>query len=177
VLVDGIVRRPDPVPCPPCGAGEWDMCRNGRFTEHGIKGLHGFARERWRAEPGELVRLGPEAARVGVMVEPSWLSRLPTRIVPLDDFREAFERRDEDVKVVVDLRAGGLKPGSAGPGLKPGSAGRNRVRARKTRCPEDIAEAVPEDQSRHVAGRPCGRGSRTGGPRASLHPDRHQPES
>jgi threonine dehydrogenase-like Zn-dependent dehydrogenase len=26
-LVVGIVRRPDPVPCPACAAGEWDMCR------------------------------------------------------------------------------------------------------------------------------------------------------
>src|SRR5689334_14255056 len=31
-LVVGIVRQPDPVPCPNCGAGEWDMCRNGRYT-------------------------------------------------------------------------------------------------------------------------------------------------
>src|SRR5581483_3068192 len=29
-LVVGIVRRPDPVPCPACAVGEWDMCRNGR---------------------------------------------------------------------------------------------------------------------------------------------------
>ncbi|KYG05465.1 hypothetical protein BE21_40545 [Sorangium cellulosum] len=27
--VVGIVRRPDPVPCASCAAGEWDMCRNG----------------------------------------------------------------------------------------------------------------------------------------------------
>ena len=27
-LVAGIVRRPDPVPCPNCAVGEWDMCRN-----------------------------------------------------------------------------------------------------------------------------------------------------
>jgi threonine dehydrogenase-like Zn-dependent dehydrogenase len=26
--VVGIVRRPDPVPCPACASGEWDMCRN-----------------------------------------------------------------------------------------------------------------------------------------------------
>ena len=37
-LVVGIVRQPDPVPCPSCAVGEWDMCRNGRYTEHGIKG-------------------------------------------------------------------------------------------------------------------------------------------
>ncbi|MCK7517096.1 MAG: alcohol dehydrogenase catalytic domain-containing protein [Ignavibacteriales bacterium] len=31
-LVVGIVRRPDPVPCPNCAVGEWDMCRNGQYT-------------------------------------------------------------------------------------------------------------------------------------------------
>lgn len=36
-LVVGIVRRPDPVPCPNCAVGEWDMCRNGQYTERGIK--------------------------------------------------------------------------------------------------------------------------------------------
>src|SRR3981081_828074 len=34
--VVGIVRRPDPVPCPHCAVGEWDMCRNGQYTERGI---------------------------------------------------------------------------------------------------------------------------------------------
>lgn len=41
--VVGIVRRPDPIPCPSCAAGEWDMCRNGLYTECGIKSRHGFA--------------------------------------------------------------------------------------------------------------------------------------
>jgi len=45
-LVVGIVRRPDPVPCPNCAVGEWDMCRNGRYTERGIKQIHGFMSER-----------------------------------------------------------------------------------------------------------------------------------
>ena len=31
--VVGIVRRPDPVPCPNCSVGEWDMCSNGQYTE------------------------------------------------------------------------------------------------------------------------------------------------
>ena len=31
-LIVGIVRRPDPVPCPNCAVGEWDMCRNGQYT-------------------------------------------------------------------------------------------------------------------------------------------------
>ncbi|MPZ24648.1 MAG: alcohol dehydrogenase catalytic domain-containing protein [Dehalococcoidia bacterium] len=34
-LVVPIVRRPDPGPCLNCAAGEWDMCRNGRYTERG----------------------------------------------------------------------------------------------------------------------------------------------
>src|SRR3954462_4709095 len=30
-LVVGMVRHPDPVPCPNCAVGEWDMCRNGKY--------------------------------------------------------------------------------------------------------------------------------------------------
>jgi threonine dehydrogenase-like Zn-dependent dehydrogenase len=70
-LVVGIVRRPDPVPCGACAVGEWDMCRNGRYTEHGIKGLHGFARERWRVHPDDLVNLDPGLRDVGVLLEPT----------------------------------------------------------------------------------------------------------
>lgn len=70
-LVVGIVRRPDPVPCPACAASEWDMCRNGRYLEHGIKGLPGFARQRWRAQPDAVVRLEAGLADVGVLLEPT----------------------------------------------------------------------------------------------------------
>ena len=70
-LVVCIVRRPDPVPCPACAADQWDMCRNGRYTEHGIKGLHGFARDRYRADPDALVRLSPSLTNVGVLLEPT----------------------------------------------------------------------------------------------------------
>jgi threonine dehydrogenase-like Zn-dependent dehydrogenase len=70
-LVVGFVRRPDPVPCAACAAGEWDMCRNGRYVEHGIKGLHGFARERWRAKPDALIRLDPALRGIGVLLEPT----------------------------------------------------------------------------------------------------------
>jgi threonine dehydrogenase-like Zn-dependent dehydrogenase len=51
-LVVGIVRRPDPVPCPNCEVGEWDMCRNGQYTERGIKQRHGFADHRCRQGAG-----------------------------------------------------------------------------------------------------------------------------
>jgi threonine dehydrogenase-like Zn-dependent dehydrogenase len=70
-LVVAIVRRPDPVPCPSCAVGEWDMCRNGLYTEHGIRGLDGFMVERFRAGVEELVRLAPSLARAGVLLEPA----------------------------------------------------------------------------------------------------------
>lgn len=70
-LVVGIVRHPDPIPCPNCAIGEWDMCRNGLFTEHGIKQRHGFCRERFRSSPEFLVKLESRLDRVGVLMEPA----------------------------------------------------------------------------------------------------------
>ncbi|MEV4618592.1 glucose 1-dehydrogenase [Asanoa sp. NPDC049573] len=70
-LVAGIVRHPDPVPCANCAAGEWDMCRNGQYTEHGIKGLDGFARDRWRIEPEHAVKLDRSLGMLGVLLEPT----------------------------------------------------------------------------------------------------------
>lgn len=69
--VVGIVRRPDPVPCYNCAAGEWDFCRNGQYTEHGIKSLDGFMRERYRAEPDALVKVDPKLGELGVLIEPT----------------------------------------------------------------------------------------------------------
>jgi glucose 1-dehydrogenase len=70
-LVVGVVRQPDPVPCASCAAGEWDMCRNGRYTEHGIKELDGFMRERYRIDPSFAVKLDPALERTGVLLEPT----------------------------------------------------------------------------------------------------------
>ncbi|BCW76776.1 MULTISPECIES: glucose 1-dehydrogenase [unclassified Arthrobacter] len=70
-LVVGIVRRPDPEPCKACAAGEWDMCLNGKYTEHGIKGLDGFARQQWRADPQSIVKLEAGLEDVGVLLEPT----------------------------------------------------------------------------------------------------------
>lgn len=70
-LAVGIVRRPDPEPCRACAAGQWDMCLNGKYTEHGIKSLDGFARERWRGQPQDMVKLEPGLAEVGVLLEPT----------------------------------------------------------------------------------------------------------
>ena len=70
-LVVGIVRRPDPLPCVPCGHGEFDFCANGEYTERGIKELHGYGSERWRVEPDYAVRLDPDLEDVGVLLEPT----------------------------------------------------------------------------------------------------------
>lgn len=70
-LVVGIVRHPDPVPCTACGAGEWDMCRNGQYTEHGIKSVDGFGAERFRLEPTYAVKVDPALGTLGVLLEPA----------------------------------------------------------------------------------------------------------
>jgi threonine dehydrogenase-like Zn-dependent dehydrogenase len=70
-LVVGIVRRPDPVPCPNCAVGEWDMCRNGKYTERGIKQIDGYMSERWRIEPDYLVKLDRSLGLLGVLLEPT----------------------------------------------------------------------------------------------------------
>jgi glucose 1-dehydrogenase len=69
-LVVGIVRRPDPVPCPNCAVGEWDMCTNGQYTERGIKEIHGYMSERWRIEPEYAIKVDPSLGLLGVLLEP-----------------------------------------------------------------------------------------------------------
>ncbi|MBZ5537928.1 MAG: glucose 1-dehydrogenase [Acidobacteriia bacterium] len=69
-LVVGIVRRPDPVPCPNCAVGEWDMCRNGQYSERGIKEIHGFMSERWRIEPEYAIKVDSSLGILGALLEP-----------------------------------------------------------------------------------------------------------
>jgi threonine dehydrogenase-like Zn-dependent dehydrogenase len=70
-LVVGVVRRPDPVPCGACAHGEFDMCRNGQYTERGIKEIDGYASEAWTVEPDYAVRLDPRLEPVGTLMEPT----------------------------------------------------------------------------------------------------------
>lgn len=70
-LVVGVVRRPDPEPCGACAHGEFDMCRNGRYTERGIKEIHGYASEQWTVEADYAVRLDPRLEDVGMLMEPT----------------------------------------------------------------------------------------------------------
>ncbi|MBY3553564.1 glucose 1-dehydrogenase [Modestobacter lapidis] len=70
-LVVGVVRRPDPEPCGACAHGHFDMCRNGRYTERGIKELDGFASERWCVQADYAVPLDRGLADVGMLLEPT----------------------------------------------------------------------------------------------------------
>jgi glucose 1-dehydrogenase len=70
-LVVGVVRRPDPVPCVACAHGEFDFCRNGRYTERGIKEIHGYGSERWTVEADYAVKLDPGLESVGMLMEPT----------------------------------------------------------------------------------------------------------
>lgn len=70
-LVVAIVRRPDPAPCSACAVGEWDMCRNGQYTERGIKERHGFGSDFFRIEPEFLVKVDAALGAVGVLLEPT----------------------------------------------------------------------------------------------------------
>jgi threonine dehydrogenase-like Zn-dependent dehydrogenase len=70
-LVIGVVRRPDPEPCGACAVGEWDMCRNGRYTERGIKELPGFGSEWWTVPEQYAVRVDDALGLAGVLTEPT----------------------------------------------------------------------------------------------------------
>src|SRR5258706_16528 len=70
-MVVGMVARPDPVPCVNCAVGEWDMCRNGLYTERGIKQADGFCAERWRSDPGFAIKVTPVLGLAAVLLEPA----------------------------------------------------------------------------------------------------------
>ncbi|MBV9556154.1 MAG: glucose 1-dehydrogenase [Pseudolabrys sp.] len=70
-LVVGIVRHPDPLPCPACATGQWDMCLNGGYTERGIKERNGFGSEWFRVEPEFAVKIDPALGPLGVLLEPA----------------------------------------------------------------------------------------------------------
>jgi threonine dehydrogenase-like Zn-dependent dehydrogenase len=70
-LVVGIVRRPDPVPCANCAVMEWDFCRNGQYTERGIKEHDGYLSERYRITSDFVVKVDPQLGTLGVLLEPT----------------------------------------------------------------------------------------------------------
>jgi glucose 1-dehydrogenase len=130
-LIVGIVRRPDPQPCEACGVGEWDMCRNGGYTEHGIKQLDGFCSQQFRVDEDACVRIDSNLRDTGVLLEPmsvvakawdhierighrsqSWRARrvLVTGAGPIG-LLAALITSQKDVELhVYDHNATGLKP-------------------------------------------------------------------
>jgi threonine dehydrogenase-like Zn-dependent dehydrogenase len=92
-LVVGIVRRPDPVPCPNCAVGEWDMCRNGQYTERGIKEIDGFMSERWRIEPGYYTKVDASLGLLGVLLEPTTVVAKAWELVAVMRARAFWEPR------------------------------------------------------------------------------------
>jgi glucose 1-dehydrogenase len=69
-LVVPTVRRNCPENCLNCASGESDMCLTGHYTEHGIKGLHGFASELALTDSRFVVKLPETLSEVGVLLEP-----------------------------------------------------------------------------------------------------------
>lgn len=67
-LVTATVRRPDG--CPLCQAGQPDMCLWDEYTEHGIKGRHGFLAQHVVVDQQWLVKLPAHLESTGTLVEP-----------------------------------------------------------------------------------------------------------
>lgn len=91
-LVTALVRRPDPVPCAACAAGELDLCDNGLLVERGIRGQHGYGAERYLLDEQYAVRVNHDGDQgnglglLGVLVEPASI------------VAKAFERIDQAVR-------------------------------------------------------------------------------
>ena len=128
--VAGIVRRPDPVPCACCAQGEWDMCRNGQYTERGIKALDGYGAELVTIEEDFAIPIPEDLGNLGVLTEPSsilakaWeqIDRIATRACSVHErvlvtgagpigLLAALMGRQRDLHVhVLDRATGGIKP-------------------------------------------------------------------
>jgi glucose 1-dehydrogenase len=70
-LVVPTVRRNCPENCLSCRSGQSDMCLTGHYREHGIKRLHGFAREFAVTDRDFVVKLPEPLADLGVLLEPT----------------------------------------------------------------------------------------------------------
>ena len=83
------------MPCYACAKGEWDACRNGLYTEHGIKELDGFMRERYRSTADALMRVERGLAERGVLMEPTTIvADVQTRITIVVDNPSGVELGD-----------------------------------------------------------------------------------
>ncbi|HXJ95533.1 MAG TPA: glucose 1-dehydrogenase [Terriglobia bacterium] len=92
-FVAGMVRRPDPVPCPHCAVGELDMCRNGQYTERGIKQIDGFMSEHWRIEPDYAAKVDSSLGLLGVLLEPTTVVTKAWEVALAVGYRSLWEPR------------------------------------------------------------------------------------
>src|ERR1019366_4599781 len=97
-LVVGIVRRPDPVPCANCAVGEWDFCRNGQYTERGIKQHDGYLSERYRITEEFLVKVDPSLGDLGVLLEPTSVAAKAWEQVPPSGSRAHWAQKKAVVR-------------------------------------------------------------------------------
>ena len=95
--VVGIVRRPDPIPCPNRGVGAWDMGRNGLDTERGIKDRQ----RRLDVDVLDRVTDGPEPGLVGA-IEATY------RAGPVKDVAVVIDRSGVGERVVDTASAAPL---------------------------------------------------------------------
>ena len=71
------------------------MCRNGGYTERGIKERHGYGAERFRIEPEFVVKVDPALDILGVLMEPAsilakaWITPSASDSAPADGNRGA----------------------------------------------------------------------------------------
>jgi D-arabinose 1-dehydrogenase-like Zn-dependent alcohol dehydrogenase len=109
-LVVGIVRRPDPVPCPACAAGDWDMCTNGHYTERVNPGLLNRNMVLRNSVLFGSVNANRHHYEMGAaalaQADPGWLADLITRQVPLRHWADAYARQPDDIKTVLDVASG-----------------------------------------------------------------------
>lgn len=69
-LVVPVVRRPDPVPCAACAAGDLDLCENGLFIERGIRAQDGYGAEQYLLDEDFAIPVGG-LGLLGILIEPS----------------------------------------------------------------------------------------------------------
>ena len=117
-LVAGVVRRPDPVPCPACAAGQADFCANGRYTERGIKGLDGYGATCWRVGPRFAVRVPDALGDLGVLTEPG--SVVAKAWEQIDRIAGRVPRPGSRVRVALVTGAGPIGMLAALPGRQRG---------------------------------------------------------
>jgi threonine dehydrogenase-like Zn-dependent dehydrogenase len=69
------------------------MCRNGQYTERGIKQIDGYMSERWRIEPEYAVKLDPTLGLLGVLLEPTTVVAKAWETVKMIGQRSFWEPR------------------------------------------------------------------------------------